>query len=228
MSYLFTVLSVTEKNKDDLGQLQMKSDFHLARKFWHSGVGVAGISTYYVLGVDPKALGQGLLVFAITAFIVEWIRLNKSKALNQALTKLMKPFMRESEKHSYSGFPFYALGVSLSLIFFNEWIALLSIFFLVFADPIGSYFGILHGTKKLIGNKSLEGSTACGFTCFFITVIYSLVTIGFHDYLIIFAFIAGAIGAISELVAVNIDDNLAVPILSAAGLTILNSLFHLV
>jgi dolichol kinase len=47
------------------------------------------------------------------------------------------------------------------------------------------------------------------------------VTLGNH--ILIFAVVAGMIGALSELVsAFNVDDNLTIPVLSGLGMTVLN------
>jgi diacylglycerol kinase (CTP) len=61
--------------------------------------------------------------------------------------------MRQSEKKSLSGMPFYALGVGLTLYFYKPSIALLAITFLVFADPLSSFFGILYGKRKILPNN---------------------------------------------------------------------------
>ena len=133
--------------------------------------------------------------------------------------------MRESERNGFSGLPYYALGVSLSLLLYEEKIAILSILFLVFSDPISSFFGILLGRDKILPNKSLQGAIAGFVTCYLTTLFY----LRYYDYeslnALSFAIIAGLIGTISELMSVLIDDNLTIPVFSGLGLTILNKLF---
>ena len=139
----------------------------------------------------------------------------------------MGPLMRKSEANGSSGLPFYALGISLSLFLFRENIALLSIMFLIFSDPISSYFGIRFGKDKILPNKSLQGSVAGFSACYLLTLLYTMGSSASAANIFIFAVIAGLIGSLSELVsAFGIDDNLTIPVLSGIGLTLINYMFH--
>jgi diacylglycerol kinase (CTP) len=123
--------------------------------------------------------------------------------------------------------PFYALGVGMSILLFDEKIAVLSILFLVFADPIASFVGVNFGRGQIMPNKSLEGTVAAFVTCNLLAIAY-LYNSNLNDSrLIVFSIFAGVIGAISELAsAFNIDDNLTIPVLSGAGLTAINMIFQ--
>lgn len=141
---------------------------------------------------------------------------------------MMGPFMRESEKDSLSGLPFYALGVSISLYFFDEKIAILGILFLIFSDPISSAIGILFGKDKILGGKkSIQGAAAGFVTCYMLALFYTLNFVPLTYSLLGFALAAGIIGSISELLSIFVDDNLTVPIISTLGLTVLNFGFGL-
>jgi diacylglycerol kinase (CTP) len=142
--------------------------------------------------------------------------------MNQFLMVLMKPVMRESEKTSVSGLPFYALGVSLSLFFFPPTIAVLSVLFLIFADPIASFCGILYGRDKILPNKSLQGTIAAFAVCYIVTLVYGLINASPSMNLLVFSIAAGAIGAVSELCSQFVDDNLCIPVISGLGLFLLN------
>ena len=125
-----------------------------------------------------------------------------------------------------SGLPFYALGVSLALHLFSKEVALLAVFFLVFSDPISSFFGIIYGKDKIMPNKSLQGAIAGFFTCYLITLFYGLSYGGEGYNLLWFAILGGVIGAFSEMLsAFNVDDNLTIPVVSGLGLTVLNYYF---
>jgi dolichol kinase len=122
-----------------------------------------------------------------------------------------------------SGLPFYALGISLSLFFYKRELAVISIMFLVFSDPISSFFGVLYGKDKILPNKSLQGAVAGFFTCYLITLFYCMNVTEISSSLLIFAVLGGFIGSLSELVsAFNVDDNLTIPVLSGLGLTLVN------
>lgn len=163
-----------------------------------------------------------ILCIAIAGFLVDLVR-NRVKPINALFIKVLGPIMRRSEKDGVSGLPFYALGASLSLFFFHRDIAIISIMFLVFSDPLSSFFGVLYGKDKIMPNKSLQGAVAGFFTCYLITLFYTMNTATIGTHILVFAIISGVIGASSELVsAFNIDDNLTIPVLSGLGLTLLN------
>jgi dolichol kinase len=95
--------------------------------------------------------------------------------------------------------------------------------FLVFSDPLSSFFGVLYGKDKIMPNKSLQGAVAGFFTCYLITLFYVMnsTTLGVH--ILVFSIVAGIIGSASELIsAFNIDDNLTIPVVSGLGMTLLN------
>ncbi len=201
--------------------LRLRTDLHILRKIWHVMTGAIGLYIYYSSGKSAHTVATTLLIFAIVAFVVELVRI-KNEKVNALLMSVMRPLMRESEKNSISGMPFYALGVSLSLFFFPTKVAVLSVFFLVLADPIASFFGILYGRDKILPNKSLQGTIAAYTVCYVTTLVYGLVHTGSSMNLLTFSLVAGLIGAVSELCSQFVDDNLCIPVLSGLGLTILN------
>lgn len=200
---------------------RLRTDLHLARKLWHMATGLIGLTIYYRSHLAIESMALILLAFSACSFAVEYLRL-KNEKLNQLLMVLMKPVMRESEKNSVSGMPFYALGVSLSLFFFPERIAILSVLFLIFADPIASFCGILYGRDKILPNKSLQGTIAAFSVCYIVTLVYGLVYASPSMNLLVFSIFAGVIGAVSELCSQFVDDNLCIPVISGLGLFLLN------
>lgn len=205
--------------------LHKRSDLHLLRKLWHMGVGSACLFVYYRTGEDQNFWAWTILGISLAGFAADFVRHRYDK-VNDVVLSLMGPFMRSSEKNGMSGLPFYALGVSLALHLFQKEIALLATFFLVFSDPISSFFGIIYGKDKIMPNKSLQGAIAGFFTCYLIALFYGL-TYGAHGpNLLAFAILGGVVGALSEMLsAFNIDDNLTIPVVSGIGLTILNYFF---
>jgi diacylglycerol kinase (CTP) len=205
--------------------LRLRSDLHITRKIWHMATGLIGLAFYQKTKVSTEAIATALLVFSATSFLFEYLRL-KNEMINHLVLKVMKPVMRESERNSISGMPFYALGVSLSLFFFPERLAVLSVLFLIFADPIASFCGILFGRDKILPNKSLQGTIAAFSVCYIVTLVYGLIHTAPSMNLLIFSIVAGVIGAISELCSQFVDDNLCIPVISGAGLFLLNFLVN--
>lgn len=207
-------------------KLNKRSDLHVIRKVWHVLTGLAGLTVFIKSGMAAEEMAAGLFVLSAMVFVLEFFRLRNEK-LNEVVIKIMGPFMRKSEVKQYSGFAYYSMGVSLSLFLFPEKYAVLSALFLMFADPISSTVGILYGTKKILPNKSIEGTLGCAFTCFIITVVY-MNHFGLKGLeLIVFSLLAALIASISELLSFWVDDNLTIPTLSGLGLTIVSYLMNL-
>lgn len=203
-----------------------RSDLHILRKMWHIVCGVLALSIYSLAQMDIMLWGGVAIGAAVFGFTIDLLRMN-IPAMNKLTLKFLGPLMRKSEENGFSGLPFYALGVGLSIIFYSEKIALLSIMFLVFADPIASFVGVNLGKDKILPNKSVQGTIAAFLVCYFVTFVF-VKDFNISDFnLIIFTVLAGIVGALSELAsAFNIDDNLTIPVLSGAGLTLLNYFFH--
>ena len=206
--------------------LANRSDIHIIRKIWHMGMGLTALYIYTLLPYSTKEWGLAASVIAAVGLIVDLLRLKNSK-FNDLMMKAGGIFYRKSEYNSLSGLPFYALGCGMSLYFFEEKIALLSVLFLVFADPISSYFGVRYGKDKILPNKSLQGTMAGFCVCYILALVWGLYHSGSSLNLLGFSLLAGAVGAISELLSVFIDDNLTIPVVSGLGLTLLNLLFHI-
>lgn len=202
--------------------LHKRSDLHILRKVWHITTGSLGLFIFVRSGDSQTFWATWILCIAIAGFLLDIVRARFSP-LNNLVIRLMGPLMRRSEREGVSGLPFYALGVSLSLFFYQRDIAIVSIMFLVFSDPLSSFFGVLYGKDKIMPNKSLQGAVAGFFTCYLITLFYVMNTATLGTHILVFAIVSGVIGAASELVsAFNIDDNLTIPVLSGLGMTLLN------
>lgn len=203
--------------------LHKRSDLHILRKLWHISTGSIGLLIFINSSRTQVFWASFILAVAITGFLVDIFR-SRVPTFNKIVIKMMGPLMRRSEREGVSGLPFYALGVSLSLFFYSREIAILSCMFLIFSDPISSFFGVLYGKDKIVPNKSLQGAVAGFFTCYLVTLFYAMNTTTLGSHLLVYAIVAGIIGSASELVsAFNIDDNLTIPVLSGLGLTLLNS-----
>lgn len=207
--------------------LRARNDLHLLRKFFHMASGLTGLFIYSISGLDSKSMAIVLFFVAAIGLTFELTRL-KFPAINKLALKMMGPVMRESERDAMSGLPFYALGVSVSLYFFDERLAILGILFLIFSDPISSAVGILFGKDKILdGKKSIQGAAAGFVTCYMLALFYTLYFVPLNYSLLGFALAAGIIGSISELLSIFVDDNLTVPIISTLGLTLLNLIFQI-
>lgn len=99
-------------------------------------------------------------------------------------------------------------------------------FFLAFADPIASYFGIMYGKDKILREKSLQGFLAAFVVCSLLTFAFLNSYDLFAERMVLISLLGGLIGALAELIPIGkLDDNLTLPVLSAVSLWGLFSLF---
>lgn len=206
-----------------VAHLKRRSDIHLARKIWHMG-GVSIIAAFYAY--LPEKTSLALLTLAWIAFVpVDFLRL-RYPALNTLLTQTFRPVMRQNEMHKLAGTSYLLTGITLVAFIFPQPIALLTMLFLAFADPIASYFGIRFGKDKIFGEKSLQGSLAAFFVCSILTFYFLSANWLLMDRLVVVSLLGGLIGAFAELIPIwKLDDNLTLPVLSSTALWVLFNLF---
>lgn len=199
-------------------RLKLRNDLHLTRKIFHCGMGVAMVLCYGLWMSKPIAVTTLLVAFVFFTGM-EYARL-KSEGLNNFAIKVMGPVMRSHEVTKISGTPFYVGSVLLSVIIFPKLIAILSILYLAFGDPISSIFGILWGDlgPRFGNGKSLIGTAAgMGICCVitFVTMILNDIPAGPAS---LIALAGGLAGGGAEMIPLEIDDNFSIPIVSGLAL----------
>lgn len=216
-------LDFTEKNfkTDYKMDLPNRKQTHIARKIWH----IAGVSLvtflFYIL---PYSVSIGLVSgFSILFIGLDFLRF-QVPAFKNFVTRLMHLFIRKEELHKPTGLSYMCLGFWLLMVLFDRNITLLTMMFVMLGDPIAAYVGTKYGKDK-IGDKTVQGF----FACFAVCAIISLVFLAINDFnssrIIYVSLLAALIGSGSELVQINkIDDNLSMPVISGALLTLLFAL----
>ena len=99
--------------------LHKRSDLHILRKLWHISTGSLCLFIFLRSG-DPQIFwAHAIMVMAIAGFAVDFLR-KKYRRMNSIVIKIMGPLMRRSEREGMTGLPFYALGCSLALYFYDR------------------------------------------------------------------------------------------------------------
>src|SRR5687768_10089652 len=198
-------------------QLRARNDIHIARRIWHF-CGVMFIFLLYWYMQPQQALITALAVS--TVFIsIDFGRLYIPR-LNRSLTWLFGPVLRESEIRKLAGTTSMLAGVTIIIFLFPKSVVLLSLLFVAVADPLASFVGIRYGRDKLIGHKSLQGTSAAFVACFILSIGYCIAMDIMTERVFIVSLIAAIIGAASELVPIgHLDDNFVFPVMSATLLT---------
>jgi dolichol kinase len=192
-------------------RLARRNDLHLKRKLWHILTGLIALALTFILGFDSHTAAFASFSIGLAGLIFEVIRLRNSR-LNDFFISFASGVLRERERQRISGFTYYCFGVSLSFFLFPWEVAITSVLFLIFGDPMAATVGTLYGKRALAKGKSLEGSLACFITCFMIATV--LCGVGFIPLSWFpFALLAGLSGALAEFLAF-LDDNLTIPVIS--------------
>jgi dolichol kinase len=179
----------------------------IARKIFHfSG---ASIPLCYLVAGKISALIFALVLLVLSA-IFEFLRIRGCLDIS-----LVKKYMqvKDSESMKPTGSFFYLLAAPITILFFQETVAMASLFIVAIADPLCSLAGLQWGKTKMLG-KSLEGSSV-----FFVVSLLILSAFLFPVYARIEA---ALVATLTELFTPKwLDDNLTIPIVTALVLTLL-------
>jgi len=187
---------------------------HVGRKLYHLVGGLGLLAVYFILGRN-RALIFYAVVFAVVLFL-DLLRL-KIPAINEFIFTKFGSFVRASERQTLTGTAPYVLGIGLSLLLYRADIASLAVCFLAFGDVAATTIGERYGRTK-IGNKSLEGSLA--FVVAAAAVGFLLMLAGMRaGYSVVL--VGAVIAAGVELFPLPVNDNLAIPLVSGAAMTLI-------
>ena len=166
-------------------------------------------------------LGQftTLMIIGIVAcvfIILDILRIfhKKSDAL---MTERAKRVYREEERKTFSSMTTFLVALFISVLLFEKNIAIASSVFLIFGDSFGKIFGLAFGKKWIIKHKkSLEGTLAyIGAMLIFGYILYTSLDLS------LWILIIGCLTApLVELLSMGVNDNLTVPIISGAIMTV--------
>jgi dolichol kinase len=179
------------------------------RHAFHAATGLVLAFLIFRMGKETGLILIGaLFLFTI---LMEILRLQVA-GVNKVLVSLVGPMLKDTEISHPTGVGYFLGGILLCLLLFGREVTLASIAILSVGDPTAAVIGRRWGRVR-IGEKSLEGTI--GF--FAGAMAAGMVFQGFWPGISMVTFSMGAlIGAVVELLPLNIDDNLLLPL--AAGL----------
>ena len=190
----------------------------VGRRLFHIGACSAiPLVAVFVSSTDMVALMAGLSGVALLAEGARFL----VPGANELLIRWLRPLLKESERRRITGATYIALASLVAFLIFDKPVAVAALFFLSLGDPlaalVGSRMGWMLGVRRFYG-KSLMGTLAF--------VIMALAAAGvlsasgvvpFH-----WGLVAGAvIAAIVELIPLMVDDNLTIPLVSGAAMTLM-------
>jgi dolichol kinase len=186
------------------------------RRLFHIGAGssipLAGIYASDTLMVVI------LSVLSALAVVVEAARF-KLPGLNRVLLSRFRPLLKESESGRVTGATYLVIASLVAFLLFDRSVAVAALFFLTLGDPAAALVGSRARGIRVFG-KSPWGTMA------FIMVALAISGVLSAGGVISFqwAVVAGAaVAAVVELVPTMLDDNLTVPLIGGAAMTLLGA-----
>jgi diacylglycerol kinase (CTP) len=179
----------------------------IARKIFHfSG---ASIPLCYLFACKTAALIFAVVLFVLSA-IFEFLRIRGSLDISLVRKYIQ---VKDSESRKPTGSFFYLLAAPITILLFQEPVAIASLFIVAIADPLCSLAGMQWGKTKILG-KSLEGCSV-----FFVV---SLLILSIFSFPVHVRIVAAIVATLTELFTPKwLDDNLTIPIVTATVLTLL-------
>ena len=169
-------------------------------------VGIYGSDTFMVVLLS---------VLSGIALAVEGLRL-AIPGVNQFLVPRLRLLLKESEGRRLTGATYIAVSALVAFLVFDKPVAVAAMFFLALGDPVAAVVGMRVPGPRVF-EKSPFGSLAFfGAALAIVGVLAAGDVIPFGV-----AVVAGAaVAALVELVPLGIDDNVTVPLISGAAMTL--------
>jgi dolichol kinase len=188
------------------------------------------IPAAYYFFVSREIMAAALAACVIGAGILEYMRLT-GRDLHPT------SFMRPSERGRLAGYFYAAAALFLAVLLFSKPIAVAAVLFLVFGDSItglaGAVLSMYRGKRSVDVRDGAERGLAYAVThpkplslMLVMFAVCSVIGLALRPELSYFAIAAGAAGAVIadafpwRVAGFTIDDNLSIPLLSGALMTI--------
>ncbi len=216
------------------------SGFNLKRKLYHMAGLLVPVMLYgdvfRFLSDDPHITRRvliGLLILAnVLLLVMETLRL-KHQGFRYHFHRLFGSLMKEAERDRVHGTVAYMIANLLLVLFFSDEVVVLSLTFLVLADPLAALVGIYFGRLRFWNGKSVEGMLAFIIGSFLSGIIFYMIqdtlnrgqlpfTLSSGSTAAVLAVLgfAAVVAALAEFFSVVtlhgvVDDNLIVPLAAA-------------
>ena len=155
--------------------------------------------------VTPPNWGLLGLIIATSATVASDLLRLSDRRLRGFFLRLFRSLIRSHEQEHLLGSTYFMIAALLSVLAFDDTIAIAALTFLIIGDTVAAVVGKKYG-KPMYWGKSPQGSLACFASCLIIGA--ALLD---NQWVIV----AGALAAtLAEALPVPMDDNMRVPIVS--------------
>lgn len=222
--------------------------FNFHRKLWHMGGLAVPILLYLDAfgAMDPgnllvtrQIMLRVILGLNIALLAVEILRMNHA-GFRDFFHRMFGFLMKDQERTRFHGTVAYMAAALMLFLFFTDEVIILSLLFLVIADPVAAFVGIHAGRIRFWNGKTLEGMIAFLFAaCFAGLAFLALHTaLGRATYpfsfrspgsMVALVVGSGTVSAIVEFLSFTalrglIDDNITVPLAAALAFLVLGAM----
>lgn len=198
-------------NEDALDELVRRTEGRQPwRRAFHAGNGVIVAVALTSWPFDPKSALVVLWSVVGILLVGDLARL-RFRAANRLFFRLFRPLASPREAEGIASSTWYMLGIALVATFTSVPVAVSGILVMALCDPAASYFGQRWGRRPFLGG-SVEGSAL------FLLVALAVLTPR-HGWWIALAVAVPV--TLLERRSWPLDDNLTVPVASAALLVVL-------
>ena len=139
--------------------------------------------------------------------------------LNRLFLRLWGPILKESEAAELTGATWFLIAAFFTFYFYGAETAVPALLFVAVGDPAAALVGQRCPGPRFWG-KSPAGAAAFIAAALAMWAILSAVGVGGWSWAIV---IAGVVAAAVEIAPLPLDDNLTVPLISGAALTLANA-----
>ena len=176
----------------------------------------AGVASALILLISKNGVIAALGSALSLALLFEAIRLRNERA-NRWFMLRFRMLVREEEEGKVAGHVYFLIGALATAIIFRREIAATALLFLAVGDVAGVAAGSILGELRLWRGKTVEGVIACFVSCLIIRLVpTSFCGVDFKRVVI-----GAAVAALAELAPIPPDDNLTIPLLSGAAMTLI-------
>lgn len=164
-----------------------------------------------------------MFLTALTFLIVDFLRLHISP-IKSIFIILFGSLLRKKEFTSLTGGSYLMLASLVNILIFEDrGIFMASIAFLAVGDTMAALIGLTHGRTKIFTlRKTLEGMIACFLSCALVSYVLSIlpnVNLPFK-----IGLIGAGIATIIEILPLEVNDNVLIPLVSAISMQIFKTL----
>src|SRR6185295_6796532 len=189
-----------------------RRDLQLGRRLFHVMNGVTTATAYAVLFTHTQII-HVFGTIACLVYVFDRVRIAYPEQVARWAPAVNRLLVRAEEQVRESAMTPYAIAVLLTILTVPKPAALVAILTLATADPLAAIVGIRWGRRRIVRNRTVEGSLAFFGATFLVTA----VVLGFGTGAGVFrvleaAFVIGVAAAACELVPVRLDDNMTIPL----------------